>query len=208
MTVMCITPVKCGKCKGWHATAQRVRECYFPPQSKVPPATVEQGRALRVNKESKMSDHWTSAPNRVATKIPMMFLEDLRDGYYAARQQDDHAYTFFRVSRPKRGLYKGCLKIQTQHGPDYQLVMVVRPDQSVTVFNFAVEDELMIVCLDQPNCAFAYAEKMEACMRCNTELTDERSRYYGIGPECEKHWPHMIELVDLKKGPYVPGADL
>ena len=167
-------------------------------------------RLKRENKEKeRMSDPITSAPNRIKTKIPLSFLQDLRDGYYAARPDDTKPYTFFRVSRPKSGQYKGSVKIQTQHGPDLNLAMVIwsfEGDGRLTIYNKAVEDDLLLVVVDQRGCAMAYAEKLGKCCRCNTELTDDRSRWYGIGPECEKHWPWMIDEINDTKGVYRPGS--
>lgn len=158
----------------------------------------------RLKKEKrKMSD---TAPNRVKTKIPLNMLHDLRDGYYASRPDDSRPYTFFRVSRPNRGNYKGTLKIQTQHGPDLKLALVIYPGDRVYWHNMVVEDDLLLVVVDQRGCALAYAEKLGKCMRCGTELTDDRSRWYGIGPECERHWPEIINEIDDTKGRYRPGS--
>lgn len=202
-----ITPVKCGSCKGWHDNARAVRECYFPASRSITPATMEQRRNIAPsNHEEKSMNQW-NVPNRRQTKIPLGFLESLRDGYYATRLSSDDEYTFFRVSRPKIGRYQNHIKIQTQHGPDYELMMVVYPDKSVIVYDFKVEDELMLVCVTPYESNIAYAAKIGKCMRCNTELTDARSRHYGIGPECEKHWPWIIEAVEDRKGPFVPGND-
>lgn len=150
-----------------------------------------------------------TAPNRQATKVPLDMLKAVPDGYYAARLDSTQAFTFFKVSRPKSGRFQGALKIQTQHGPEYRLALVIWNRESdtprVTMYNKAVEEELLLVVVDFYGCAIAYAEKIGKCMRCNTELTDERSRWYGIGPECEKHWPSVIELVTQRKGEYKPG---
>lgn len=158
----------------------------------------------RLKKEQKKTVQ-QAAPNRQTTKIPLAMLHDVPDGYYATRQDSTRPYTFFRISRPKSGNFKGALKIQTQHGPDYKLALVVYPGDRVYWSNMAVEDDLLLVVVDKNGCAIAYAEKIGRCMRCNTELTDERSRWYGIGPECEKHWPHMIDLINDRKGEYHPG---
>lgn len=153
----------------------------------------------------KVTDHAASAPNRQTTKIPLEMLHDLPDGYYASRPDSAHPYTFFKVSRPKSGNFKGSLKIMTQHGPDYKLALVIYPGDRVYWSNIAVEDDLLLVVVDKNGCAIAYAEEIGRCMRCNTELTDERSRWFGIGPECEKHWPHIIDLITDRKGPFIHG---
>lgn len=142
----------------------------------------------------------TTAPNRRMTKVPIAMLQSVPDGRYAVRQDSNHPYTFFRISRPKTGKYSGSLKIQTQHGEDYDLMMSVWPSGSVTVYDKRWEDDLLLVCVDPNGAGIAYGHEIGRCMRCGKELTDERSRYYGIGPECEKIRPDIIALVNAEKG--------
>lgn len=160
----------------------------------------------RLKKEGKKSVI-ENAPNRAQTKVPLQLLHGVPDGYFAVRQDSNHPYTFLRVSRPKSGNFKGALKIQTQHGPDYKLAMVVYPGDRVYWHNKSIEDDLLLLVVDYNGSAIAYFEKIGRCMRCNTELTDDRSRWFGIGPECEKHWPHIIDLMTDRRGPYRPGWD-
>lgn len=226
----------CGNCHQRHPSVEAIKACYAgktktaaPEQkelsvtrrqldyikslngdvSKAMTLTIKEASNYidQLKKAKRMSNPIESAPNRLATKVPLDMLANVPDGYYAAQLDSTQAFTFFRISRPKSGQFKGTLKIQTQHGPDYKLAMVVWSfeRQRVTVYNKAIEDELLLVCVDHNGCAIAYAEKIGRCMRCNTELTDERSRWYGIGPECEKHWPYIIDLVNDRKGEYVPG---
>ena len=152
-----------------------------------------------------MTEQNWNVPSQRELKIPMGLLTSLREGYYAARVDSEKPYTFFRVSRPKSGRYAGTVKIQTQHGPEYKLAIVVWSEDRLSVYNWTVEQALMVACIQQEDCAIAYAEEIGKCCRCNTELTDERSRWYGIGPECEKHWPQIITLVGDKRGHYEVG---
>lgn len=151
------------------------------------------------------------APNRTKTSIPMEFLTSVPDGYYASRPDSDHEYTFFRVSHPKSGQYKDTMKIQTQHGPDLDLFMVIWPSGALTVYDKRWEDDFLLVTVDQKGCAIAYAEKIGRCCLCGTELTDARSRWYGIGPDCEKkkfRAADIIRIVEETKGPFRYGADV
>lgn len=159
----------------------------------------------RLKRDRKKASVISDAPNRKQTKIPLEMLHAVPDGYYASQQDSTRPHTFFRVSRPKSGNYKGALKIQTQHGPELNLALTIYPGDRVYWSNLAVEDDLLLVVVDPNGCAIAYNEQIGNCMRCNTELTDERSRWFGIGPECEKHWPQMIDLITDRKGPFVPG---
>lgn len=38
------------------------------------------------------------------------------------------------------------------------------------------------------------AEEIVTCMRCNKQLTNPISRLYGIGPECIKHIPILMDI--------------
>lgn len=160
----------------------------------------------RLKEAKRVNSPERNAPNRQQTKIPLAMLHDLPNGYYATRPDSTRPFTFFKVSRPKSGNFKGCLKIMTQHGPDYKLALVIYPGDRLYWSNMAVEDDLLLVVVDKNGCAIAYAEEIGRCMRCNTELTDERSRWYGIGPECEKSWPHIIDLINDRKGPFAYGS--
>ena len=164
---------------------------------------IDELKRKRYNQPTAQPDPW-SAPNRQTTVIPMEFLTKIDSGYYAARQDSNFPYSFFRISRPKSGKFKDVLKIQTQHGPDYKLMMVVYPSGQVRVYNKVPEQDLLLVAVDPKGAAIQYAEEIGRCMRCNTELTDERSRWYGIGPECEKYWEWAIPQVEERKGPF-PG---
>lgn len=146
--------------------------------------------------------------SRRGTMIPMEYLHGLREGYYASRPDSNQSFTFFRVSRPNRGKFKGALKIQTQHGPELKLYMVIWDDQRVYKYSdfSKYENDLLLVTVDMRGCAIAYATEIGNCMRCNTELTDDRSRWYGIGPECEKHWPEIINEINDTKGVFKYGS--
>jgi hypothetical protein len=60
--------------------------------------------------------------------------------------------------------------------------------------------------VDPNGCALSYAEVLGHCCKCGKELTDPRSRWYGIGPDCEKRNANHIRLVDESKGVFVHGS--
>jgi hypothetical protein len=137
------------------------------------------------------------------TIVPIALLEQVRDGRYAVRPDANADWMFFRVSRPKYGKMKGCLKVQTQHGEELYERMTVYPSGQVWVAPSGykwtaneVDNRLLLVVVDQRQAAIDYGREIGRCCRCGKELTDERSRHYGIGPECEKVWPEIIRLVD------------
>ena len=41
---------------------------------------------------------------------------------------------------------------------------------------------------------------------CGKTLTDERSRWYGIGPDCETRYEESILESDQDRGPFVPSV--
>lgn len=223
---MSITRIKCGLCKGYHAGVEMVRACHMATvpvkihyYQSGPAASKSQLRFIRdlggsMARAVQMTRLDASvyitllkkegrAVNNRQLKVPLGYLKDIRDGYYAARRDDNEELKFLRISRPKRGIYTGCIKVQSQHGPNLTPVLYVRPNDEVVVQDWRYEEALLLVAVDQRGCAITYAEEIGNCMRCNCELTDERSRWYGIGPECEKHWPDMIALVADRKGYYV-----
>ena len=139
-------------------------------------------------------------------------LTTVADGYYATQKEEGASVFFMRLSRPKTGKYAGGIKVQSVHGspikPTLMDAMLYFPDSGKYYFEGRYSREaiwrekliesILFLVTDSWGCQRRYAEKMERCCRCNASLTDDRSRHYGIGPECEKHWPHIIEQVDLE----------
>ena len=127
------------------------------------------------------------------------------DGYYAVQLGDNEEHLdFLRIKRPKAGTrtYGGATKIQTQHGPSLDLAAVLWPSGKWQVFKQSVVDMMLAVVTDHHGAAQRYGKKLGRCMRCNCELTDDRSRHYGIGPECETKsgWEWAIATVDERRG--------
>lgn len=126
-------------------------------------------------------------------------------GYFAVRLEANDAYIFFYVSRPKNGKYKGTIKVQQQHGSGFGMrhsLVYVAYDDSKKVYTYKshLKDHVMIAITNQAQAMRDYAEQARRCCRCNAELTDARSLYYGIGPECEKSNLGLIEDIGLAKG--------
>lgn len=127
-----------------------------------------------------------------------------KDGRYAVRPDDETAWTFIRLSRPKNGRSKGLLKIQYQASEAYLPVANLSlTSDYVAVFDKRFLPSLMLVVCDPTTGAYNYGRALKRCSRCYKELTDDRSIYYAIGPECEKHWPEVIAMVNEKHGMYV-----
>jgi hypothetical protein len=143
-------------------------------------------------------------------KLAMLkpLLDTVKDGYYATRIEEGAPITFLRLARPKKGKYDGATKVQTVHGSGYgsqtrlELAATCWPSGRWTFEHGKafVKDELFLLCADSFGCQMLYAEKIGKCCRCNAALTDPRSRWNGIGPECEEYWPHILAMVAESKG--------
>lgn len=131
-------------------------------------------------------------------------INSLPDGRYAARMDETEAMRFFRVKRHTRGRFVGCLQIQTQHSERLMNAAIRLRDQRwlfdshyrYTSDKDKLLDLLLLVCADPQTAGFNYAKELGRCRICGKTLTDERSRWYGIGPDCETRYSHLIEWVD------------
>jgi hypothetical protein len=131
------------------------------------------------------------------------------DGYFAVSPSgDDSDVTFVRVKRPSGGRLKGCTKIQTQHSEVLDDKFIYFPG-SDTIWEkrghaAEIEDTIKFLFTDYQGAAMRYARLIGKCCRCNKALTDARSRWYGIGPDCEQVFAWVIEQVDEIRGAYRP----
>jgi hypothetical protein len=128
-------------------------------------------------------------------------------GYYAVEKEEGDKTVFMRVSRPKadaRTRFAGSVKIQTQHGPALENALVLWPSGNWSVYDQRAVEPMLLLVADHHGAGMRYAAKIGHCMCCNADLTDERSRWYGIGPECEKkpQYAWVIPLVDETKGAF------
>lgn len=174
----------------------------------------ESGQLLSINQASalidmlKSSDRRTEVTNSQSAEDPRLamlsgMLEAIPSGYYAVRPDSTVNYTFLRISRPKSGNYRGSIKVQTQHSDDLHLRAVRWPSGRWSVYRSSIIEALMLLVVGSQDAAVVYGQEIGKCCRCNKALTDDRSRHYGIGPDCEQVWPWILDLVDEKfGGPY------
>ena len=142
-----------------------------------------------------MSDPRIAAVASMLTEVPT--------GYYAVRGDELEPLRFVRITLPRTGRWVGYRKIATQHGDEYLAAAVQRPNGTLVPIRSEIVDLLILIIADPEEAALAYALEIGACCRCSKTLTDERSRWYGIGPECEKINPRIIARVDeIKDGSY------
>lgn len=148
--------------------------------------------------------------------FPAQLLFGINEGRYAVSTDDSERFTFVRLSivRPmksgKKRAMQDSMKIQTQHGDDLVTRAYVWPGGAYYLFsNWTAQmlvKPLMLIMTDPWGAAMRYGQELGQCCRCGKSLTDERSRYYGIGPECEGRWPAIIGQVDEYKGSFVPST--
>jgi len=132
-------------------------------------------------------------------------IERVPIGYYAVQKESGAPIKFIRLSRPKvggRNRFAGALKIQTQHGPRLEEAGALWPGGQWSIWNHELPEMLLLLVSDHRRCNKLYAQEIGRCMRCNAELTDDRSRHYGIGPECEQKMGYgwVIEERDEEQG--------
>lgn len=163
---------------------------------------------LKAGREPKVVTATPAPPpaRKEATDKQKMIAELIKgvpDGRFAVRLDESDPWKFVRISRPKdtaRTQYRGAIKVQTQHGPNLsEPKFVVWPSGQISSYEYTIEDTLLLLVADYRGAARAYARVLGRCCRCATELTDSKSRHYGIGPECVQYWPWIVEMVDAEE---------
>lgn len=151
---------------------------------------------------------YTPRPQPMVGQLPLTMVKMLKPGRYALRHDETRPYVFFRVSCPEAGARKGVFKIQTQHGENLRDRIEYQPTGKITKYDpskidgISLADWITMLLPVQADAAVDYGTELGRCCRCGTELTDEESRWYGIGPECTKHWPWIHENVIDRRGEY------
>lgn len=141
-------------------------------------------------------DPWT-------LRTPRAMAETIRDGRYAVQPDTLTPLTFVRVTRPKHGKKRGYTVFQTQHSDWYKDCVLIDPTGKVRIIDNRIDHSLLLIVADPITAAMRYGTELGVCCSCARELTDERSRWYGIGPECEKRFPEIITRTDdSPRGPY------
>lgn len=167
-----------------------------------------------ITKLNALEDKPVTQQAYTPTKSPLPFhmLQMIQPGRYAIPNDENNELIFVRVAAPRTGRMAGMIQVQTQHSDSWTRRLLVAPDERViamrreTVKGMELRDVLTAVFSDQTSAAMLYAEKEHLCARCGKKLTDDRSRWYGIGPECEKHWVGYMNQVEEHKGDYIHGA--
>lgn len=130
--------------------------------------------------------------------LPGQVVKMLKKGRYAWQPEPTVPLVFLKVDIFESGKKKGVLDIKTQHGDTYYPALTLYPSGQMRVYRRDLTEIISGVISDMDGCAMTYARRKGVCSRCGKELTVERSRFYGIGPECEDRFPLIIEAVNLE----------
>ncbi|ADD80865.1 gp079 [Rhodococcus phage ReqiDocB7] len=159
----------------------------------------------------KQPDMDPNSPKKAIVTFQIVNL--IRDGRYAVTPDvtdGPKQYVFFHVTRPKRGTYKDHLVVKTQHG-DVRTNRLIYKKSGELVFqnNRMVAGERLseligLIVANPYQAAFDFATEKGCCGNCGKQLTDARSIWYGIGPDCEKRNIAHINWVNDMKGVYMP----
>lgn len=199
--------IKCGHCHGYHAGPRGVFFCQAGPHALANRQAVAASAIqapLPASPAKTMLGAWQLRTPRIMVERLATF-----EARYATRPDQSVPYTFMRVWLPKSGKRKGQLIIRTQHSDSYMDALVILANGNSLHPNAGerFDTALMIACADPITSTMNYAREKGVCGSCGKTLTDERSRYYGIGPECERkgNGPKVIERVNEERGEYYPG---
>lgn len=180
----------------------------------VDPSILTRGSASNLIEQLKQLPVSQGKGNAVTEELlPRHMLDLIEDGRYALRNDADNAYIFLRVSHPKAGRRAGAFKLQTQHSDQLSDLLVIGTDGNEVyrrrglVRGMKLVDLLTTLVVEQKKAAILYGQRLEQCCRCGRKLTDSRSRYYGIGSECENTWSWVVSQVNEQRGEYFVGAD-
>lgn len=154
-----------------------------------------------------------SEPSEPVVYIDPNILSLIEDGRYAWRPDESMPLLFLRVSRPKTGQHAGTIKVQTKHSETYHLAFLVNRSGRQYKYpavgyaaDFDLFEALKGIWIDKDEARMQYSRNYHECCICGKDLTDERSRWYGIGPDCETRNLRHIEYVHNTRGVYVASA--
>lgn len=165
---------------------------------------LKSAKAAQTTAQPPSVPNWNTI-NTWTLQTPRAMVRNTRDGRYAVRHDENEQYRFVRIFRPKTGKKKDCLVLQTQHSDFYKDCVIVWPNGRVSVLDKRIDPLLLLVVVDPVTAARRYGQELGRCCSCGRELTDGRSIWFGIGPECEKSYPEIIDAVIDEKGDYELG---
>lgn len=196
--------MKCGSCKGDHATVAEVRACYGHASMARPAATEAQVKyiqdLLRQLEREPLTFHEVANLSRSAAsdEITALLAEvaarpkptkpttasasasasfrTIVAGYYAVPSlTGNNDLDFFRVDVPEEGRWAGYRFVKRIIGGRSGAFHIAKATQVKALEAIAAEPE---------KAALRFGQELGRCYRCGRTLTDETSRALGIGPDC------------------------
>jgi len=137
------------------------------------------------------------------------------DGRYAVENNDCTQICFLRVRtypQTAKNKLRGATVVQSKSADRWNNEYVYWPSGRIQtghsgyLHGTEIPELLIQVIANPQEAALTYSKHYDECTRCGIDLTDKRSRFYGIGPECEKHRPDVINYVHSIKGEFDPNA--
>lgn len=198
--------MRCGNCKGNHATVDAVRECYnirqeggavatkadpiWPPSEKQVDYVISlqlernlpDGYIIRTRDELEKMDR-AQVSDMIVMLRALSRKEGTQGGSYTmpagryAVQDDDGVWKFYEVNQPDKGKWKGYTFIK----------MLVGAPGSYRKVDMQKSHRDRILNIIEPNAKQAqidYGLQSGVCGRCSSPLSDAVSLSVGMGPIC------------------------
>lgn len=206
-----------------HETAKESRLCWFPPAQPVvasaPTVRMATPKQVAFLESKGHKGPWTfdeahakiseiinsdSGKKSAVSQDPRFrlinsMIDLIPEGYYAtAPSGENREVDFVRIvtMKSKASRYNGSLVVQTQHSDAWEVRLVRwKGSGEWSVYQHAAIDFVMEILADYKTCGMRYSIMLQRCMRCGKQLTDERSRHYLVGPECETKYNFIWPIV-------------
>lgn len=194
--------IRCAHCHGTHNTAREVSFCASEHQNF--PVTANNSKTHVAPEIKSTGPAYGYRRNLWNFLTPEPMVRNIRKGRYCV-ELGANMRKFFKVDPDWKGKkYKGATVISSQHSESFKVCLVLWPDGTHTILrNDGLDQCLLMIAADPYTCKIRYGQEMGTCCNCGKKLTDDRSRWYGIGPECEKDNIEIINEVNNSRGVFV-----
>lgn len=144
-----------------------------------------------------------------------LMLDKIPDGRYGVANNEMTQTVFMRKKSwapdAKNKRLAGSTTVQVKSADVWHDAFIYWPSGKVSAYKKSwqgtdMNELLTMVFMDIGGSAQNYADKFSECSNCGIELTDDRSRYYGLGTDCIKRRTDIVNYVESTKGPYTKGA--
>ena len=142
--------------------------------------------------------------------VALRMIQNVPPGNYAVQQQEGDPFRFYRLTFPEKDVWDSGIrankkvtgtKIQRRSSDDLKDVLLDLPtNEYLNWTQPGLDNDLLAICVDWKAAAKAFAKELQRCGRCGKSLTDIRSRWYLLGPECETYWEWWVPERDEEEG--------